>query len=151
LKTTSVGKKAVKSFRRESLFERGGRMESFLSKKEVAEILGVSMSTVNRLISDGMLKMVRISRKRIGISEKDLQEYIDSRKKQSNNLSEDGGRIVYRRYVDEQEVEEISLEQALLLLKENYRDVAESELTKMLNSFLQTPGALYSLKKENVQ
>jgi len=126
-------------------------MESFLSKKEVAEILGVSMSTVNRLISDGMLKMVRISRKRIGISEKDLQEYIDSRKKQSNNLSEDGGRIVYRRYVDEQEVEEISLEQALLLLKENYRDVAESELTKMLNSFLQTPGALYSLKKENVQ
>jgi len=96
LKTTSVGKKAVKSFRRESLFERGGRMESFLSKKEVAEILGVSMSTVNRLISDGMLKMVRISRKRIGISEKDLQEYIDSRKKQSNNLSEDGGRIVYQ-------------------------------------------------------
>ncbi len=53
-------------------------------------------------------------------------------------------RFVYRRYVDEQEIEEISLKQAMLLLRENYRDVDERELMEMLKSFLQTPGALYS-------
>lgn len=126
-------------------------MERFFDKKEVAKILGVSLSTVNRLISDGMLKVVRVSRKRVGISERDLQEYIDSCRKQSNSLSEDSERIVYRRYVDEQEIEEIPLKQAMLLLRENYRDVADRELMEMLSSFLQTPGALYSLNKENVQ
>jgi excisionase family DNA binding protein len=121
-------------------------MEKIYSKREAAKVLGVSLSTINRLIVSGKLRKIKVTEKRVGITEQDLREYIAS-----CNLRSVEGNLVYRRYFDEQAIVEIPLEEALSLLRINYKGVSDFELTEMLNSFLQTPGALYSFKRENVE
>jgi len=53
-------------------------MDKILNRKQVAEILNVSISTVNRLMDSGKLKKVYVSKGRVGIRESDLQAYIES-------------------------------------------------------------------------
>lgn len=53
-------------------------MDRVYNKKQVAEILNVSLSTVNRLLDSGKLKKVYVSQKRVGVRGSDLQAYIDS-------------------------------------------------------------------------
>jgi excisionase family DNA binding protein len=54
-------------------------MEKVLSLKNAAESANISLSTLKRLISSGALRKVRVSEKRVGIFENDLDEYLRSR------------------------------------------------------------------------
>jgi len=57
----------------------------------------------------------------------------------------------YRKYIDKDEIEEISLDKALWKLRQNYPGTSDEELTSMLlQGTLNVPGAIYSLKKENI-
>jgi len=57
----------------------------------------------------------------------------------------------YRKYIDKDEIEEISLDKALWKLRQNYPGASDEELTSMLlQGTLNIPGAIYSLKKENI-
>jgi excisionase family DNA binding protein len=53
-------------------------VDRILNKKEVAEKLNVSISTVNRLIQRGKLKKVNVSIRKVGVRESDLQAFIES-------------------------------------------------------------------------
>jgi excisionase family DNA binding protein len=53
-------------------------VERIFNVKQVAEILGVSIATVNRLLNTGKLKKIYVSERRVGVRESDLQKYIDS-------------------------------------------------------------------------
>ena len=53
----------------------------FLSIKEVSELLGISVSTINRLIKRGDFPpKIKISPRRIVFMKKQIQEWIDKKK-----------------------------------------------------------------------
>lgn len=57
----------------------------------------------------------------------------------------------YRKYVGKDEIEEIRLDEVLRKLRQNYPGASDEELTGMLlQGTLNVPGAIYSLKKENI-
>ena len=52
-----------------------------LNLKEVSELLGISISTINRLIKNGDFpKKVKISIRRMVFIEKEIEDWINSRK-----------------------------------------------------------------------
>jgi excisionase family DNA binding protein len=44
--------------------------------KETAQLLGVSISTLRRRIADGSIKVVRLSQRRVGISDSARENFI---------------------------------------------------------------------------
>jgi len=54
---------------------------TFLSIKEVSQLLGISISTINRLIKRGDFPpKIKISPRRIVFMKKQIQEWIDKKK-----------------------------------------------------------------------
>ncbi len=54
-------------------------IQQLLSAKDVAEILGISVKTVNKLVREGKLGCVQVTVKERRFSEEQIREYIDSR------------------------------------------------------------------------
>jgi excisionase family DNA binding protein len=50
-----------------------------LSAKDVAEILGISVKTVNKLVREGKLGCVQVTAKERRFTEDQIREYIESR------------------------------------------------------------------------
>jgi len=61
--------------------KRKNQINHLLTVEEVAEKLRLGPRTVYRLIEDGKLKAIKISRKAYRISEKDLIQFIKKHKK----------------------------------------------------------------------
>ncbi len=51
-------------------------VEKFVSKQQVAETLGISTQTVDRLIAAGSLRSYKVGKRRVGISDSSLREYV---------------------------------------------------------------------------
>jgi excisionase family DNA binding protein len=62
--------------RKENEQERTG-IERLLSRKDVAEILGISVKTVHKLVRDGKLGCVQVTAKERRFTEEQVQEYVE--------------------------------------------------------------------------
>jgi len=63
----------------------------------------------------------------------------------------DAEKRVFRKYLDEESVEEVSLKEALSKLMPNYPKLSDKEIIEMLKEgTLITPGAIYSLNKNRI-
>jgi len=54
-------------------------IQKLLSAKDVAEILGISAKTVNKLVREGKLGCVQVTAKERRFTEEQVREYIESR------------------------------------------------------------------------
>jgi excisionase family DNA binding protein len=54
-------------------------IQKLLSAKDVAEILGISVKTVNKLVRDAKLGCVQVTAKERRFTEEQIREYIESR------------------------------------------------------------------------
>ena len=54
-------------------------IQKLLSAKDVAEILGISVKTVNKLVREGKLGCVQVTAKERRFTEQQIREYIESR------------------------------------------------------------------------
>ncbi len=54
-------------------------IQKLLSAKDVAEILGISVKTVNKLVRDAKLGCVQVTGKERRFTEEQIREYIESR------------------------------------------------------------------------
>ena len=64
-------------------------MEEYIyTKKEAAALLGISLPTLDRLLRDGKIRKVKVSEKRVGITNVDLQAYIDGLKAKAGEMTE---------------------------------------------------------------
>ncbi len=54
-------------------------IQKLLSAKEVAEVLGISAKTVNKLVREAKLGCVQVTGKERRFTEEQIREYIDSR------------------------------------------------------------------------
>jgi excisionase family DNA binding protein len=55
----------------------------YLSEKQTAEYMGVSPSTIRRMVSDGVIPITRIGKRRIVISLERLEKWLDSQTSQA--------------------------------------------------------------------
>jgi excisionase family DNA binding protein len=55
-------------------------MEPLLNKKQVAEILGVTVKAIDKWVSEGKLPYTKISRKCLRFRTEDLESYIEDKK-----------------------------------------------------------------------
>ncbi len=56
-------------------------IQKLLSAKDVAEILGISVKTVNKLVREGKLGCVQVTEKERRFTEDQIRDYIESRTK----------------------------------------------------------------------
>ena len=54
-------------------------IQKLLSAKDIAEILGISVKTVNKLVRDAKLGCVQVTAKERRFTEEQIREYIESR------------------------------------------------------------------------
>ena len=54
-------------------------IQKLLSAKDIAEILGISVKTVNKLVREGKLGCVQVTAKERRFTEDQIREYIESR------------------------------------------------------------------------
>jgi len=116
---------------------------------EVAEYLKVTRQTVHRLMKSGELKAFKIGRS-TRILKSEIEKFVEGR--MNLEVDEvDAEKRVFRKYLDEESVEEVSLKEALSKLMPNYPKLSDKEIIEMLKEgTLITPGAIYSLNKNRI-
>ncbi len=122
-------------------------VDEVMTIPEVAEYLKVTRQTVHRLMKDGKIKAFKIGRS-TRILKSELDKFIEERMKAERV---DFEKSVFRKYLDEESTEEVSLKEALVKLMPNYPKLSEKEIIKMLEEgTLITPGAIYSFNKKMI-
>lgn len=116
---------------------------------EVAEYLKVTRQTVHRLMKSGKLKAFKIGRS-TRILKSEIEKFVEGR--MNLEVDEvDAEKRVFRKYLDEESVEEVSLKEALSKLMPNYPKLSDKEIIEILEEgTLITPGAIYSLNKNRI-
>jgi len=98
-------------------------------------------------MKSGKLKAFKIGRS-TRILRSELDKFIEERMKAERV---DFEKSVFRKYLDEESTEEVSLKEALVKLMPNYPKLSEKEIIKMLEEgTLITPGAIYSFNKKMI-
>gem|GEM_PF-1335665 len=139
---------------RESRKEGGNMADEVMTIPEVAEYLKVTRQTVHRLMKSGELKAFKIGRS-TRILRSEIEKFVEGRMnvevKPFTIKEVDAEKRVFRKYLDEESVEEVSLKEALSKLMPNYPKLSDKEIIEMLKEgTLITPGAIYSLNKNRI-
>jgi hypothetical protein len=105
-------------------------------------------------MKSGELKAFKIGRS-TRILRSEIEKFVEGRMnvevKPFTIKEVDAEKRVFRKYLDEESVEEVSLKEALSKLMPNYPKLSDKEIIEMLKEgTLITPGAIYSLNKNRI-